>query len=132
MHKIVTLICFFCGIILIASLTTKSTAQTTDKITEAIQSGSSKALGKYFNESITLDINNTLSDYSKNQAELMFRDFFRKHPVQEFKVLHQDETTDKSWYLIGKYISGDNFRVLIKGTKQQGIARISSMEFNRE
>src|SRR5690554_48530 len=132
MHKVITLVCFFFGILILASLPTQSTAQTTEEITKSIQSGSSRDLGKFFNQTVTLNINNTLSDYSKNQAELMFRDFFRRYPVKEFKVLHQDESSDKSWHLIGKYTSLDSFRVLLKGTKQNGLTRISSMEFSKE
>lgn len=132
MLKNITLVCFFFGIIMIALLPKQSTAQTTEKIIESLQTASSKGLGKFFQESITLNMNNTLSDYSSNQAELVIRDFFRKYPVQEFKVLHQDESTDKSWHLIGKYVSGDNFKVLVKGTKENGKTRISSIEFSKE
>lgn len=120
-------------IIVLFSFPSPTAAQSTGKITESLHSGSSKELGKFFSNQITLTLNKTQSDYSKNQAELVFRDFFRKHPPEDFKLLHEDESADKSWYFIGKYVSSDSdFRVLVKGTKQNGTYIIESMEFSKE
>lgn len=133
MNKMVAFFFMFCGIVCLHLLTATVSAQTTDDITQSIQTGSSKSLGKFLKETVTLNINNNLSDYSKNQAEQIFRDFFRKNPPKEFKVLHQDESADKSWYIIGLYLSEEaDFRVLLKGARQEGILSISSMEFTKE
>jgi hypothetical protein len=133
MNKMVAFFFIFCGIICLHLFTATVSAQTTDDITQSIQSGSSKSLGKFLKETVTLNINNNLSDYSKNQAEQIFRDFFRKNPPKEFKVLHQDESADKSWYIIGLYLSEEaDFRVLLKGARQEGALIISSMEFTKE
>lgn len=133
MNKMIALFYLFFGVLSFYLLPATTTAQTADEITQSIQSGSSKSLSKFLNETVTLNINNTLSDYSKNQAEQIFRDFFRKNPPKEFKVLHQDESADKSWHIIGKYHSEEaDFRVLVKGTRQNGGLSISSMEFTKE
>ncbi len=133
MNKIIALFYLFLGITYLTAFTPSVTAQSTDKITETVQSGSSKALGKFLKGNVTLNINNTLSDYSKNQAEQILRDFFRKNPPKEFKQLHQDEPADRSWHIIGRYLSEEaNFRVLIKGVKEEGKLMISSMEFTKE
>lgn len=133
MNKMIALFGFFFGILIFTFVSTHTVAQTTDEITKSIASGSSKSLGKFLNETVTLNINNNLSDYSKNQAELVFRDFFRKHPPKDFEVLHRDEPTDRTWHFIGKYYSDEaDFRVLVKGTKQNGALSISTMEFTKE
>lgn len=110
-----------------------ATAQTIDEITLSIHTGSSKALGKFLQDNVTLNINNTLSDYSKYQAEQVLKDFFRKNPPKEFKLLHQDGSDDKNWYVIGQYLGDEaNFKVLIKGVKQNGKLIISTIEFTKE
>ena len=115
-----------------ASLPT-ATAQTIDEITQTVQSGSSKALGKFLQDNITLSINNTLSDYSKHQAEQVLKDFFRKNPPKEFKLLHQDGPANKNWHIIAQYRGDDaNFRVLIKGAEHDGKLIISTIEFTKE
>lgn len=133
MNKMIALFYLFFGVFSLHLIPATTTAQSADEITQSIQSGSSKSLSKFLNETVTLNINNNLSDYSKNQAEQIFRDFFRKNPPKEFKVLHQDESTDKSWHIIGIYHSVEaDFRVLLKGTKQNEMLSISSMEFTKE
>ena len=133
MKRIVDVFCLFFGIIFLTIYHPPATAQTIDEITQSIHTGSSKALGKSMQDNITLNINNTLSDYSKNQAEQILRDFFRKNPPKELKVLHRDESADKAWYIIGQYRSEEaNFKVLVKGIRQEGRLIISSMEFTKE
>ena len=133
MKRIFVLFYLVFGIAFLTTYSLSATAQTIDEITETIHSGSSKALGKLLDDNVTLNINNTLSDYSKNQAEQVLRDFFRKNPPKELIILHQDESADKPWYIIGKYLSKEtDFKVLIKGIKQGESLIISSIEFTKE
>lgn len=123
----------FSGMVYLLACPPTATAQSIDEITHAIQNGSSKALGKSLQNNVTLNINNTLSDYSKNQAEQILRDFFRKNPSKEFKVLHQDESADKTWHFIGQYLGdGASFKVLVKGAQQDGKLTVSHIEFTKE
>ena len=133
MKRIIVLSYLFFGIAFLTTYSLSATAQTMDEITETIDSGSSKTLGKFLDDNVTLNVNNTLSDYSKNQAEQVLRDFFRKNPPKELKILHQDESADKTWYIIGQYLSSEtNFKVLIKGIKQGERLIISNIEFTKE
>lgn len=135
MNKVTALFCFcfVIALLTIASNQTLAQAQATEDITQALQDGSSKSLGKFLNETVTLNVNNNVSDYSKNQAELILREFFRKNPPKELQILHQDESTDKSWHFIGRYRSETaDFRILVKGAKPNGLLRISTLEFTKE
>lgn len=133
MKRFIALFYLFFGMIYLTAVLSPATAQTIEEITQSVHTGSSKGLGKSLQDNITLNINHTLSDYSKNQAEQVLRDFFRKNPPQEFKVLHQDEPADKSWFIIGQYLSEEAiFKVLIKGMKQEEKLLISTIEFTKE
>ena len=133
MKRIIVLFYLFFGMVYLIACPPTATAQSIDEITQTIQNGSSKALGKFLQDNVTLNINNTLSDYSKNQAEQILRDFFRKNPCKEFEVLHQDESADKTWHFIGQYLGdGASFKVLVKGAKQDGKLTVSHIEFTKE
>jgi len=133
MKRIVVLFHLLFGILYITASLSPATAQGLEEITHSLQTGSSKTLGKYLHDNVTLNINNTLSDYSKNQAEQILRDFFRKNPPKEFKVLHQDEPGDKSWFIIGQYHNEEAvFNVLVKGLKQEEKLVVLTIEFTKQ
>ena len=52
-----------------------------DPIVSAIQGGSSSDLARYFFPTISLNINGQQGEYSKNQAEIVLKDFFKKNTV---------------------------------------------------
>ncbi|RLD46286.1 MAG: DUF4783 domain-containing protein [Bacteroidetes bacterium] len=91
-------------------------------IISAIKSGNSVAVSKYFNSNVELSILDNEDVYSKSQAQIILKDFFAKHKVISFKVLHQGGKNGSN-YLIGNLVtSNGTFRVyyLLKkvGNKQ--------------
>ncbi len=101
-----------------------------DFVVSAIDGGSSGELAKYFDNSISLNINGQQGDYSKNQAELVIKDFFKKNPSMGFKVVFRSETNPILSSFIGDYQSQEGlFKVFIKVSQQAGNLRIYSLEF---
>jgi hypothetical protein len=90
-----------------------------DGISTAIRSGNPKNISKYFIENIDLKVIEQEDVYSKQQAEMILKDFFTKHPVKTFTVAHKSEPKGGSQYVIGT-LETDNgkFRVyfLIKSS----------------
>src|SRR5690554_4464757 len=133
MNKITAWIAVFLGLISLPLVLTPSFGQSTERIVHIIKDGSSKELGQYLDHTVTLNINNALGDYSKKQAEVILRDFFRKSPPQDFTVVHEGESAENIWYLIGNYTCNDDiFKVLIKGKKKNGDMSIYSLEFTKQ
>ena len=132
MHQFIH-IAYFIGLLSLAWHITPGRAQDLEAIATSIREGSSKDLGRFFDQSVSLHLNNTQGDYSNNQAQLIMRDFFKNSPPHEFKIVKQGKSTDKIWYLIGEYRTGATlFKVLIKGTQEKEILSIYSIEFKRE
>ncbi|HLT08679.1 MAG TPA: DUF4783 domain-containing protein [Cyclobacteriaceae bacterium] len=132
MNKMFALGCVLLGIVAFTYLRALP-LQNIEEISAAMQTGSSKSLARFFKDSVSLNISNNFSSYSKNQAEQILREFFRKYPCEEFKILHQDQPEDKSWHIIGQYSSvEETFKVLIKGLREDGKLSISSLEFTKE
>ncbi|KEO73157.1 DUF4783 domain-containing protein [Anditalea andensis] len=104
-----------------------------DEIIPIFKTGSSKDLVKYFNTTVELNMNGLQGDFSKNQAEVVVRDFFKKNPPTDFQIVHQGESGSNIKYYIAYYVSNEhNFRVLIKtkGPKDKPI--IYGLEFKKD
>jgi len=124
---------FILTVILITAYPAIAQNKIIDEIIPIFKSGSSKDLVKYFDNSVELNMNGSLGDFSKNQAEVVVRDFFKKNPPTDFQIVHQGESGSNIRYYIAYYISPEqNYRVLIKtkGTKERPI--IYSLEFKKD
>ena len=83
-------------------------------IVTALKEGNAAALSQYFNPNLELVMPAAQDDiYSKQQAELIVRDFFTKYVPLNFTILHQGGPAE-SPYAIGTLgTKGGNFRVTI-------------------
>jgi hypothetical protein len=87
-------------------------------ISKGFSTGNAALISGFFRNTVELNINNTENIYSSTQAEIILKDFFKKHPPSEFKVLHNGGQGE-SKYAIGTLVTSmGNFRVtlLIKTT----------------
>lgn len=107
-----------------------SLLQTADKITEALKKGDAKTLSTYFNKSVELVILDKENIYSKEQAELVVKDFFKKYPPSGFEVQHNGGP-EEAKYSIGIYKSDDKkFRVyyLLKTADNKALIHLFRVE----
>lgn len=99
------------------------------QVRETLKAGSSKELAKYLHQNVDVTIEGNLQNYSKAQAEFVFRDFFKQHPPSDFSIIHQGSSKGGQPFAIGQYRSGnETFRVFIKvkaTTNQQYLHEIS-------
>lgn len=107
-------------ILFIVSVSTVAfSADIIDGIATAIRSGNPKNISKYFIENIDLKVIDKEDVYSKQQSEMILKDFFGKHPVKTYTIAHKSEPKGGSQFVIGT-LETDNgkFRVyfLIKTT----------------
>ncbi|MEB2783138.1 DUF4783 domain-containing protein [Algoriphagus persicinus] len=101
-----------------------------ETIISAIENGSSSDLAKYFDSSISLNVNGLQGDYSKNQAELVLKDFFKKNPSLGFSLVFRSENNPSLSSFIGDYQTGQGlFKVFIKVSQQATDFKIYSLEF---
>jgi Domain of unknown function (DUF4783) len=57
----------------------------------ALKVGNAAQIARLFDNTVEITLPEKSSTYSKNQAEVVLRDFFNLHPVKNFEVLHQGE-----------------------------------------
>jgi hypothetical protein len=109
---------------------TGSELDSIEPVISAIDEGSSSELAKYFDVSIALNVNGNQGDYSKNQAEIVVKDFFKKNPSLGFKVVFRNETNPSLISYIGDYQSTENsYKVFIRVNQQGDLLKIYSLEF---
>jgi Domain of unknown function (DUF4783) len=100
---------------------------------DALKAGSAKELVKYFNQSIDIDLDGDERTYSKVQAELVLREFFKKHVVTDFNIIHNGSSKGGLQYIIGSYISGaDRYNVLIRVKDVENEHLIHEIKFRKE
>ena len=90
-----------------------------DDVASAIRSGNPKNISKFFIEHIDMKMIDKEDVYSKQQAEMILKDFFDKHIVKTYTVAHKSEPKNGSQYVIGALeTSSGKFRTyfLIKTT----------------
>lgn len=86
-------------------------ADINEEIASAIKAGNSKVIASYFSDNVDLKVLNQEDVYSKAQAELIIKDFFTKHPVKSFNIIHKSSKND-SQFAIGKLETANGkFRV---------------------
>ena len=84
-------------------------------IKDAIKANNAKEAVKYFNQSADINIEGEVNNYSKAQAEFVLGDFFKKHPIADFNIVHTGSSPSGLKFAIGKYQSGrDSYSVLMR------------------
>ena len=73
------------------------------QVKSALNTGSSKELVKYLDKTSDIDIEGEKASYSKTQAEVILKDFFRSYPPTNFQIIHQGASKAGSPYVIGQY-----------------------------
>jgi hypothetical protein len=82
-------------------------------VVDALRSGNTSVLSGYFNSSIELAILDQEDIYTRQQAELIIKEFFAKHVPSSFVILHKGGK-EGSQYAIGNLTtSSGNFRVTL-------------------
>ncbi|HLG04019.1 MAG TPA: DUF4783 domain-containing protein [Bacteroidia bacterium] len=87
-------------------------ADVADEVAVAVRSGDAKALSKYFADNVDLKVLEQENIYSKAQAEMILRDFFARHAVQEFSIIRKSLPNNDSQFVTGSLkTSNGTFRV---------------------
>ncbi len=104
-----------------------------NNVRDALKTGSSKELGKYFNNTVEISINGEKASYSRNQAEFIIKDFFGKYPPKGFRYVHQGSSKEGLKYTVGTYTHDrGEFRVFMLIKQFGGSYLVDKIDFNQE
>lgn len=99
----------------------------------AMSSGNSKSLTQFFDGIVELKTDNEEGSYSRNQAEFVLRNFFRRNPPEGFEYLHIGSSPGGSRYTIGSYHCKDTtYRVYMKLKVSDDKYIVDTIEFTKD
>lgn len=103
-------------------------------VKEAIKTGSSKEVAKFFSQNVELMlVEGNLQTYSKTQAEFVLKDFFKENPPSSFTIIHRGASKAGSPYAIGQYLSrGEAYRVWVRVKNVNNTYLIHEISFTKE
>jgi hypothetical protein len=100
---------------------------------DALKAGSAKELVTFVNQSVDINMEGKVDTYSKAQAEFVFREFFKKHPVSDFSIVHTGSSKGGLQFAIGRYLcTGQSYNVLIRVKEVDGVNLIQEINFVKE
>lgn len=103
------------------------------QVRDAFRSASSKEVAKLLNETVDMNIQGNIKNYSKSQAEIILRDFFKKNPPTSFVIIHHGASQTGLPYAIGEYKSNsDTYRVWVRIKKFGNDFVITEIRFIKE
>ena len=87
---------------------------------EAIKGGDAAALVKSFAQSVDINLEGNINTYSKAQSEFVLKEFFKKHPVNDFSIVHMGSSKGGLQFAIGRYLSGTTSYNVLMRVRQVG------------
>lgn len=85
----------------------------------ALRSGNAAQLAKYFDSRVDISLPNKSDNFSKNQAEMILKDFFASNEVKNFQVKHKGENNGSQFCIGLLQTRNGNFRTKLY-MKQKG------------
>jgi thiamine pyrophosphokinase len=106
---------------------------TFDEVVAAIKSANAAEVSHYFNSSVELTIFASEGVYSKQQAEIIVKNFFASNPPKSVVIQHKGSSTQGSKYAIANYdCAQGKFRVYIFMKESAGKMLIHELRFEKE
>jgi len=93
-----------------------------EQVLDALRAGNASELAKYFDSRVDISLPNKSDNFSKNQAEMILKDFFASNEVKSFQVKHKGENNGSQFCIGLLQTKNGNFRTKLymkqKGSEQ--------------
>ena len=100
---------------------------------DAIKLGDATALVKTFAQSVDINVEGNINTYSKAQSEFVIKEFFKKHSITDFSIVHTGSSKGGLQFAIGSYVSAnDRYNVLIRVRLVGDIYLVHEISFVKE
>ncbi|MBC7555213.1 MAG: DUF4783 domain-containing protein [Taibaiella sp.] len=104
-----------------------------DEVVNAVRSNRVTDISRYFDNFVPININNSTSNYSRNQAELVLHDFFDKNPPRDFKVMDSGSPSSNTTFTISAFSSPNGrFNIYILMRQKDNTYVIKEIRISKE
>lgn len=122
-------ILFFLLPVIIAS---NITANNLDAVLNSLKKGNSSGIARFFDNRVDISLPNKTDNYSKNQGELILKEFFNNNPVRNFELKHKGEIKGAQFCIGSLQTTNGNFRTKIYMRKKGNADVIQEIAFEVE
>lgn len=99
----------------------------------ALKSGNITAISKNFDKRIDITIDDNSDNYSKDQAEVILKDFLSKFSTREFTVIHKGASPNGAQYVVGNLKTNKGaYRTYIYVKNTDGVNYVQEIRFEKE
>jgi hypothetical protein len=89
-------------------------------ISNALTTGNIASISAYIDVHVSITVLDNENTYTKQQAEMILKDFFAKHPPKSYATVHEGTSPEGSKFTVGNLITtSGNFRTFFL-IKQKG------------
>jgi len=105
-----------------------------EDMVNAIKNNRVEDMVKYFDNIVPITINNTQAIYSKNQAEVVLKDFFEKNVPKDFLIMDNGSPNSSSKFIIGNLVTpgGARYNVYILMKLKNSDYMLQEIKMNKE
>ena len=115
------------------SLQAKAQSDIFNPMKDAIKAANAAALVKTFAQSVDINLEGNINAYSKAQSEFVLKEFFKKHPVNDFTIVHTGSSKGGLQFAIGRSLSGsDSYNVLMRVRQLGNEYLVNEISFVKE
>ncbi|MBM3416215.1 MAG: DUF4783 domain-containing protein [Bacteroidetes bacterium] len=113
-------------ILLLSSFVTQNNM---DGVINALRSGNSSELSKYFDDNVDITLPDKSDSYSRAQAQLIVKDFFGNNGVRGFELRHKGDSPGGHYCSGTLQTSAGNFRTNVFMKSKNGKEVLKEIRF---
>lgn len=102
-------------------------------ISGALNTGNTATLSTYIDTHVSITILDNENTYTKQQAEMILRDFFAKHPAKSYSTVHEGTSPEGSKFTVGTLVTANgNFRTFFLIKQKDASFTIQEIRFEAQ
>jgi hypothetical protein len=113
-------------------LTSFTVTYSIDEVLAALRAGNASQLAKYFDSRVDISLPNKSDNFSRNQAEMILKDFFASNEVKNFVVKHKGENNGSQFCIGSLQTRNGNFRTKLYMKQKAGQQVVQEIAFQPE
>ncbi len=103
-----------------------------DEVIAALKSGNATGLSKHFDSRVDISLPDKSDNFSRNQAEMILRDFFASNEVKTFVVKHKGENNGSQFCIGVLQTKHGNFRTKLYMKSKGDVQVVQEIAFQPE
>lgn len=104
-----------------------------ETIKYSMKNGNAENIAVYFDNTVDLTYDNTQSNYSRTQAEMILKDFYLKHPPKNFSVDYTGNSpnNDAQYMIATLQTSTGKYRIYMYFKNKEGKKVIKEIKISK-